>query len=220
MGLTGPVASGKSRVAGLLAELGAVVRDADIVVEELYAGGAGARAVRDLFGASVIGPDGAVDRRALGRVVLAEGTARQRLEAAIHPLVRAELARWLDGLESTTAAPTVAVVEAALLVETGAYRDYHRLLVVRAPLAVRRQRALDAGWSAETFDRIAAVQASDEARAAAADYVVDNSSDAAALAAATARVWQQLVGDAAALASGSLVRGQGVELRRERSLRR
>jgi dephospho-CoA kinase len=196
VGLTGAVASGKSTVARLLAGRGAAVRDADEVVEALYAGGDGAAAVRRLFGEGVMRGDGGVDRVALGRVVLADREALRSLEAAVHPLVLAELARWRESLQRLEPPPTLAVVEAALLVETGLHRDFDRLVVVSAPLAVRRRRALAAGWRAEAFDAVAASQASEGARAAVADYVVDNSSDETALAGALARLWQWLLREA------------------------
>jgi dephospho-CoA kinase len=201
-GLTGGVASGKSTVARLLAARGAAVRDADRVVAELYATPGGASLVRRLFGEGVIGSDGEVDRRALGRVVLHDREARERLEVAVHPLVRAALSDWLTELESAPGAPEVAVVEAALLVETGSYREHDRLIVVIAPLVQRRERAMASGWSAEKFDRLAAAQLDDAARAAVADYVVDNSSDLPALEARACELWSRLLEDAAARQAG------------------
>src|SRR5512139_2293162 len=116
VGLTGGVASGKSAVARLLAARGAAVRDADRVVEELYRRGApGAAAVAGLFGPAALAPDGSVDRGRLADLVLADPNRRRALEAAIHPLVRAELVRWTGALEGAEPAPAVAVVEAALL---------------------------------------------------------------------------------------------------------
>jgi dephospho-CoA kinase len=194
VGLTGGVASGKSTVARLLGERGAAVTDADVLVEELYRPrAAGALAVAALFGARLLDPAGAVDRNALGSLVLNDAAARRRLEAAIHPLVRERIGAWLDALEAGDPAPEVAVVEAALLVESGAYRDYHRVVVASAPLAVRRQRALSAGWAIERFDQVAAAQVDDAAREAVADYVIRNDGDFAALAAAVDDLWPRLL---------------------------
>jgi dephospho-CoA kinase len=212
VGLTGGVASGKSTVARLLEAHGAAVRDADAVVEELYAGGEGAAAVQGLFGASVMAADGSVDRHALGRVVLADAEARQRLEGAVHPLVRAELASWRASLERLAPPPAVAVVEAALLLETGLCREYDRLVVVMAPLAARRQRALAAAWQAGAFEKVVAAQASDEARAAVADYLVENISDPNALDKAVSTLWELLEQDAATRLAGRALparRGHG-----------
>ena len=203
VGLTGGVASGKTVVAARLAERGAATCDADAIVEELYEAHApGAAAVAALFGERLLDASGAVDRGALGSVVLAEEGARRRLEAAIHPLVRARLATWFASLAGHAPAPEVAVAEAALLVETGAYRDFDRLVVVSAPLAARRERARAAGWATERFDLVAAAQLADGAREAVADYVVRNDGDTDTLAAKAAELWRLLEEDAASLASG------------------
>ena len=203
VGLTGGLASGKSTLASLLAGHGAAVRDADELVAGLYgAGGAGARVVAELFGAEMLDAAGAVERRRLGALVLRDPERRRRLEQAVHPLVRAGIATWFADLERRIPAPEVAVLEAALLVETGSWRDYHRLVVVVAPVEVRRARALAAGWPADAIDRVLEAQASDAEREAVADYVVRNDGDGENLAEAAARLWDALRHDAAALASG------------------
>jgi dephospho-CoA kinase len=195
-GLTGGVASGKSTLAALLARLGAAVCDADALVGELYRpGGAGAGAVERLFGRAVLAPDGGVDRERLAAVALTDPEARRRLEAAVHPLVRTAIATWLQGLARAGPA-RVAVVEAALLVETGTFADYDRLVVVAAPAADRLARALAKGWPETRFLQVAAVQAADEAREGVADYLVRNDGGLAALAAAAERLWRLLVEDA------------------------
>jgi dephospho-CoA kinase len=202
VGLTGGVASGKSTVARMLAGYGAARCDADEVVATLYARGGAVAAVEKLFGPTVLAADGSVDRRALADVVLVDAEARGRLEAAIHPLVRAAIRGWLDGLASSARPPEVAVVEAALLVESGSYRDYDRLVVVAAPGTLRRDRALAAGWRPEVFDRVAAAQVDDKARASVADYVIGNERDAAALERAVADLWEHLTRDVTAKLEG------------------
>jgi dephospho-CoA kinase len=205
VGLTGGVASGKSTVAGMLGAKGAQLRDADSVVAELYRpGGEGAEEVGRLFGRAVLSAAGGVDAGALAEVVLHDAAARRRLERAVHPLVRAELARWfavLEGLAVPVPVP-VAVAEAALLVETGSFRSFDRLVVVSADAEARRRRALAAGWSSERFERVVAAQLADEAREAVADYVVRNDGSLAALGAAVDDLWALLLEDAAALAAG------------------
>jgi dephospho-CoA kinase len=209
VGLTGGVASGKSTVAGLLVARGAAACDADAVVARLYApGGAGAEVVAELFGRGVLAAGGAVDRAALADVVLPDPAARQRLEEAVHPLVRAEIGRWLATLEEQVPESTVAVVEAALLVETGSHRFYHRLVVVSAPLAARRERARQAGWSDERLDRTFAAQSSDADRERVADYVIRNDADLVALEAAVDGLWRGLREDAEALGGGRPLPGR------------
>ena len=203
VGLTGGLASGKSTLAALLAGHGAAVRDADELVAGLYQpGAAGVRLVTELFGTALMTAGGAVDRHRLGALVLRDPTRRGRLEAATHPLVRAEIARWFAELEARTPAPEVAVLEAALLVETGSWRDYHRLVVVTAPVELRRARARAAGWPADAIDLVFAAQASDAQREAVADYLVPNEGDSGNLVAAAGRLWAALVEDATALAAG------------------
>ncbi|MDD5562534.1 MAG: dephospho-CoA kinase [Thermoanaerobaculaceae bacterium] len=203
VGLTGGVASGKSALAALLARLGAAACDADAIVAELYRpGGAAVAAVARIFGAGVVAPDGGVDRGALAAAALADPAARQRLEAAVHPLVRARVAAWLEAAAAAATPPDVAVVEAALLVETGSFRDYDRLVAVAVPEPARVARALAKGWPEAKVRRIVAAQASDGERAAAADYVVRNDGEPEALAAAARRLWALLVEDAQRLRAG------------------
>lgn len=203
VGLTGGVASGKSTVAAMLGARGAVVRDADAVVEDLYLpGAAGATAVAVLFGPRLLAPDGSVDRAALAALVLADAPARALLEVVIHPLVRAEIEAWIGRLAAASPTAPVAIVEAALLVETGAYAAYDRLVAVSSPLELRRARALAAGWPAERFERVVAAQLDDRARAAVASYEIDNAGGLDELRAAVAGLWHLLLQDAAAKALG------------------
>lgn len=203
VGLTGGVASGKSTLARLLSEFGAAVCDADIVVEELYRPGhPGALAVQELFGQEALARDGGVDRDALARLVLADPGARRRLEEAVHPLVRKSVEGWFAALAHASALPGVAVVEAALLVETGAYRGQDRLVVVSAPHELRRERALAAGWTAKKFAQVVAAQLDDPAREAVADYVVRNEGGLDALERAAREFWSMLQEDACLLATG------------------
>jgi dephospho-CoA kinase len=204
VGLTGGVASGKSTLAGFLAGLGAAVCDADLVVEELYRPGRpGALAVRELFGHGALAPDGGVDRGALARLVLADPAARRRLEDGVHPLVRKSVEGWFAALSRASALPLVAVVEAALLVETGAYRDQDRLVVVTAPYEARRAWALAAGWSASKFAQVVAAQLDDAAREAVADYVIANLGGREMLASSARDLWTMLAEDARQLAAGT-----------------
>ena len=203
VGLTGGVASGKSTLGRLLERLGAARCDADSVVAQLYRPGRpGAAAVAELFGGRALTSEGGVDHAALAGLVLAEPAARRRLEAAVHPLVRKAIEGWFAALGLGGAPPAVAVVEAALLVETGAYRDHPRLVVVVAPAASRRAWALAAGWPEERFARVVAAQLDDQDRLAAADYVVPNDGDQEALAGRARELWACLEEDAAALAAG------------------
>ncbi|MFV2071617.1 MAG: dephospho-CoA kinase [Thermoanaerobaculales bacterium] len=170
-GLTGGLASGKSTVARMLAARGASVFDADAGVHDLYRPGkAGARVVAELFGDQVLDAEGGVDRRALGHLVLQDADARLRLETEIHPLVRAMVAAWRESLGPVQ----VAVVEAALLVETGAWRNYDVLIVVWCEPNQQLDRAQARGMPLERARRLLAAQLPFEEKKRHAHVVVDN----------------------------------------------
>ena len=173
IGLTGGLASGKSTVAGLLRQLGAVVFDADEIVAELYGpGGEGARVVRELFGERSLDHDGRVDRSTVARLVFADERKRRDLEARVHPLVRREVARRFEDAAGTGA--RVAVAEASQLLEAGIESEYDHVLLVTAPKAERVRRWQAKGGTAEDAERRISAQISPEAAAARATDVLVN----------------------------------------------
>jgi len=172
VGLTGGIGAGKTMVAARLAALGAVLIDADVLAREVVAPGTpGLDEVVATFGAQVLTADRALDRAALGRAVFGDEPARRRLEAIIHPRVRARTA------ELAAAAPPDAVVvnDVPLLVEAGLAPSYHLVIVVRAGEATRVWRLVRGRGmtTEEAYARIGA-QSSDAQRAAVADVVLDN----------------------------------------------
>jgi dephospho-CoA kinase len=191
VGLTGGIGSGKSAVAALLAEHGAVVIDADAVAREVVAPGTdGLALVAAEFGPEVVGPDGALDRVRLAAVVFTDAAARERLNRIVHPLIAARTR------ELVAAAPPDAVLvhDVPLLVENNLAGAYDLVLVVEAPEAVRieRLRASRGMTEADARARMS-VQASDARRRAAADVVIENSGDLAALAAVVEEVWRERI---------------------------
>ena len=187
VGLTGGLAAGKSTVARLLAEQGLTVFDADRLVAELYGPGQpGAERVRGLFGDSMLGRDGAVDRGALAATVFRDPDALARLEAAIHPLVRdrfEEIAGDVGG---------IVVVEATRLVEAGWGDELDLVVTVEAPAELRLERAVARGMDREEARRRLAAQGEGEARRRRADVVMVNDGDLAALRAAVAMLVRDL----------------------------
>ncbi|MGA3540635.1 dephospho-CoA kinase [Micromonosporaceae bacterium DT194] len=188
VGLTGGIGSGKSATTRRLAELGAVIVDADRIAREVVAVGTdGLAEIVETFGSGVLGPDGALDRAALGAVVFADDTARARLEAITHPRVRRRSA------ELVAAAPADAIVvnDVPLLVEVGLAATYHLVIVVQTDPAVRIERLIrDRGMTAgEANGRIRA-QADDARRRAAADVLLRNDGTLADLHAAVDRLWR------------------------------
>ena len=190
IGLTGGIGSGKSTVSALLAQRGAVIIDADRIAREVVEPGTpGLAAVAAAFGDGVVGPDGGLDRPALAAVVFADPEARARLDAIVHPLVRAR------AVEVAAAAPPDAVLvhDIPLLVETGQASRYDLVLVVHADLGTRVARLVARGMTEHDARARIAAQATDEQRAAVADVVLDNSGTREELAAQVDRFWAERV---------------------------
>ena len=172
VGLTGGVASGKSTVSRMLAELGAVVIDADLLAREVVGRGTdGLEEVVSAFGSQVLTPAGDLDRPALGARVFADETRRRDLEAIIHPRVRARAAE----IEASAPEGSLIVHDIPLLAETGQGAAFDAVVVVDVPSELQVERMVrERGWTqAEATSRIAA-QASREERRAMATYVIEN----------------------------------------------
>jgi dephospho-CoA kinase len=191
VGLTGGVGSGKSTVSALLAELGAVVIDADVLARDVVAKGTdGLAEVVAEFGPGVLGADGALDRAALGALVFADPERRQALEAIIHPRVRARAAQ----IEAAAPPDAVVVHDIPLLTETGQAAGFDAVVVVDVPVKVQLDRLVRLrGMSeADARARIEA-QASREDRRAIATYVVDNTGTPEDLRERVAEVYADLI---------------------------
>ena len=175
VGLTGGIASGKSTVAAALRNCGAHVIDADAIVHELTGpGGAAVDEVVARFGEELRGNDGGIDREEMGRRIFADAEARQTLEAILHPAVREEIDRRIRAHAAREDNSPIVIIEAALLVETGRYRDFDRLLVTRCSPELQKRRLADRdGMGPADADARLAAQATLGQRLAVADYVVD-----------------------------------------------
>lgn len=176
VGLTGGLATGKSYVGRILASLGCRVMQADLVGHELLSSGGEAfePVVRE-FGQCVLAPDGSIDRRRLGAEVFGKPDRLAVLNGIIHPLVVKREEAWL--LEVQAEDPqAIAVVEAAILVETGSFRRFEKLILTVCSEEQQVQRAMDRdGLSeSEVRDRLKRQMPLDEKRKF-ADYVVDTS---------------------------------------------
>lgn len=182
IGLTGGIGSGKSTVAEIFRRLGATIIDTDAIAHELTEpGAAGLNAIVAAFGSEVLDAHGRLDRARLRRRVFADPAARRRLEAILHPLIRAEVARRLRVAEG----PYVILV-VPLLVETGGWRDVvERVLAVDCPEEEQIRRTMArSGLAREEVQAIMAAQADRARRLAAADDVLENSGDLQTLEAA------------------------------------
>ncbi len=194
VGLTGGVGAGKSTAARALRELGAVVVDADAVAREVVATGTpGLAAVVREFGDGVLGPDGSLDRPALGRVVFGDPERRLALEAITHPLVleRTE-ALVAAAVESAAGGPLVVVHDIPLLVELQRGDRYHLVLAVMADEEVRLRRLVEGRGMAEADARARiAAQADDDARRAAADVLLDGGGAPGELSEVLGALWRE-----------------------------
>jgi dephospho-CoA kinase len=191
VGLTGGIGAGKSTVARMLEARGAVVFDADVLAREAVEPGTpGHAAVIERFGADVLAPGGALDREALASIVFADPAARRDLEAIVHPEVRR---RFAEGTEAYRDTDRVVVFSAPLLVETGMHTAFDVLVVVSATPDMQIERLMrDRGMSEEAVRSRIDAQATPEARAEAADVVVDNEGSVEELEAQVDRVWADL----------------------------
>lgn len=175
IGLTGGIGSGKSTVAKMFARRGAVVMDADAIVRELLQADTEAtRRVAEAFGPGVLAPDGAVDRKAVSALVFTDTQRRRTLEGILHPLVIARRREMLHGLRMRYGTGTLVVTEAALIFEASTEKEFDHVILVTAPLQVRRTRLLAAGWAPDEIDRRMAAQWPDSMKAPLARWVVDN----------------------------------------------
>ena len=169
LGLTGSVGMGKSSVARMFEALGVPVFDADAVVHRLQGPGGGLVASIERAFPGVAGPDG-VDRKRLGAAVFRDPAALARLEAIVHPAVRAERRAFLR----EHAGAKLVVFDIPLLFEKGGAQDVDEILVVSAPPEVQRARVLARpGMTAERFERILALQMPDAEKRERADHVID-----------------------------------------------
>lgn len=196
IGLTGGVASGKSTVAGMLTELGAVVIDADAIAREVVAAGTpGLAAVVAEFGEELLAEDGELDRPAMGRLVFHDEAARRRLEAIVHPLVFERYA------EQEAAAPEGALVvhDIPLLVESGRAQEFDAVVVVDVPRELQVERMLrDRGWTLVDAEARIAAQATREQRLDVATHVIENTGTLEELRARVAEVHAALTSGAPA----------------------
>ena len=171
IGLTGNIATGKSVVARMLAELGADVIDADRVAHEVMApGGPAYDTVVNAFGREILASNGVIDREKLGEIVFRDADALRRLEAAVHPATIAAVTQRIS-----EAREPVVVVEAIKLIEAGMHQGYDELWVVTAPRSLQIERLVGTrGMTEEAASLRVDSQPPQEEKAAVADRVITN----------------------------------------------
>lgn len=193
VGLTGGIGSGKSEVARLLAARGALVVDSDALAREVVAPGTpGLRAVVEAFGPEYLDAEGALDRPRLAALVFQDPSARERLNAVVHPLVAAAAAERL----ADAPADAVVVHDVPLLVETGMAPLFDVVVVVDTARETQLERLVARrGMTRQDAEARVNAQATREQRLAAADHVVRNDGSLRELEEQVARLWQILTND-------------------------
>jgi dephospho-CoA kinase len=176
VGLTGSIGVGKSFVAGVLAELGCHVLDADLTAREVVE--PNSVALKKLvaeYGPEVLQPDGALDRTRLGALVFGDAQRRSTLNAILHPYIIArqdELLREWEAVDPDG----IAIVDAALMIESGGYKRFDKLIVVHCRPEVQLQRLmLRNSFSREEAEKRISAQMSQEEKKTFADYLIDTS---------------------------------------------
>ena len=190
VGLTGGIGSGKSTVAGFLADRGALVIDADLIARQVVEPGEPALAeIEQRFGTEVIAPDGSLDRGALAAIVFHDTSALSELNAITHPRIAQRTAELIEAASDDA----VVVYDVPLLVENGLTEGWDFVIVVEADREVRVRRLIERGLDESDIEARMSRQATDEQRRAVADIVIDNSRDLHGLEQQVGAAWSQIV---------------------------
>ncbi|MEX2180911.1 MAG: dephospho-CoA kinase [Gemmatimonadaceae bacterium] len=196
VGLTGNIAAGKSAVAAQLAARGATIIDADVLAREAVApGSAGLAAIVARWGAKALAPSGELDRGALREIVFRDPAERAALDAIVHPEV--ERLRAAAIARARAAHARVVVCDIPLLFEVGLEASVDRIVLVDAPVDVRRARLVhDRGLATDEADAMIAAQMPADRKRARAHHLIDNGGTREALAAQVEALWHVLTAEA------------------------
>ncbi len=190
VGLTGGIASGKSTVSAMFAELGAVIIDADAIAREVVAlGTPGLAQVAEAFGPGVLTASGDLDRAKVAGIVFTDSEQLSRLEAITHPLIVARIAE-LEHIDDQG----LVIHDHPLLVESGSAGTMDRVIVVDVPADLQLKRAVERGMDEADARARIANQATREARLAAATDVIDNSGTLDELRSQVEEIYASLIG--------------------------
>lgn len=192
-GLTGSIAVGKSYVLGVFEELGARVLDADLTAREVVrAGSKGLRLIVEAFGGDILLPDGELDRPRLGAIVFADEQKRQLLNSIVHPLVIEKQDDWLARQELEDPLG-IAVIDAALMIESGGYKRFNKLIVVWCAPDIQLERLMLRNHlgAREAVERINS-QMPQEEKKRFADFLIDTTDGFESARRQTKQVFEQL----------------------------
>ena len=193
IGLTGSIGVGKSFVAGVLAELGCAVLDADQTARAVVAPrSAGLTAVVEAFGEGILHKDGTLDRQELGSLIFADQGKRELLNSILHPYIIALQDEQLHEWEVKNP-EGIAVVDAALMIESGGYKRFDKVIVVHCRPEVQLQRLMARdGLSPEEAQKRVDAQMPQQEKEKFADYLIDTSDGFESARSRTAQVYEEL----------------------------
>lgn len=195
VGLTGSIGVGKSFVASIFIELGCRVLDADQTAREVVMPGTpGLNALVDAFGEEILAADGTLDRKRLGALIFADQSQRERLNHILHPFIIARQDEILNGWESENP-DGIGIVDAALMIESGGYRRFDKLIVVHCRPEVQLERLMlrDKLSHDEALRRINS-QMPQEEKQRFADYLIDTSDGFDLTRSRSVEIYNQLIG--------------------------
>jgi dephospho-CoA kinase len=178
VGLTGGIASGKSTVGRMFVELGCYLLDSDHLTHQLLEPGQSVHAavVRE-FGNKILAQDGTIDRRILGEIVFKDPESRQKLNSLVHPAVIQRQKEWLEEMNAKDPGG-IAIVDAALMIEVGTYKNYDKIVVATCRPEIQKQRLLErSGLTNEQIEARIRAQMPLTEKVKYADFVIDNSGD-------------------------------------------
>jgi dephospho-CoA kinase len=194
VGLTGSIGVGKSFVTSIFVELGCRVLDADQTAREVVMPGTlGLKALTDAFGEEILATDGTLDRKRLGALIFADQSKREQLNQILHPFIIARQDEILNGWEAED--PNgIGIVDAALMIESGGYKRFDKLIVVHCRPEVQLERLMlrDKLSRDEALKRINS-QMPQEEKQKFADYLIDTSDGYESTRSQSVEIYQKLI---------------------------
>jgi dephospho-CoA kinase len=175
VGLTGSIGTGKSTVAKIFEKLGAYVIDADKVVHQLFENEDVKEEIVSTFGKSILDNQGKIDKKKLAQIIFTDKEKKKKLENILHPKVRQKIQEFIEDVYKKDK-NAVVVAEIPLLIETGMYKNYDKVLVVYAPKDLQLKRLLEKGFSEDEAKRRINSQMDIEEKLKYADIIIENTS--------------------------------------------
>jgi dephospho-CoA kinase len=175
VGLTGSIGTGKSTVAKIFEKLGAYVIDADKVVHQLFENEDVKEEIVSTFGKSILDNQGKIDKKKLAQIIFTDKEKKKKLENILHPKVRQKIQEFIEDVYKKDE-NAVVIAEIPLLIETGMYKNYDKVLVVYAPKDLQLKRLLEKGFSEDEAKRRINSQMDIEEKLKYADIIIENTS--------------------------------------------